>query len=491
MAGGGAARGIERYRLVIVGAGSAGLAAADFAARLGVSVALVERDRVGGDCTWTGCVPSKALLHVAELAHTLRDVEPLGVARTEMDFAAAMAFVRQAIERVHRFETPEVLASRGITVIHGDARFVDARTLDVQGRRIGGERILIATGAHPKIPPLDGLDDVRYLTYQTVFDLTELPSRLIVLGGGPVGVELGQAFQRLGSQVTIIDRHERVAAMADPEASAVLQTALERDGVQLKLATRADRVVRSADDEIVVDIGAKHAAADALLVATGRRPNVAGLELDRAGVAWSSEGVVVDDWLRTSQKHIYACGDAIGSFQFTHYASWQAVLAVRNMLLPGRSRGRLETVPWTLFTEPKIAHAGLTERQARERYGAATRVVRWPIERVDRAVTEGETEGFIKLIHLSNGRLLGGTIVCRRAGELANELSVAVSRRLTLASLASAVHVYPTYGFALQQAAADGYFDQLTNGRLGAVIRQLANGWPRPRSSPKIRTQPR
>ncbi|HYW89630.1 MAG TPA: FAD-dependent oxidoreductase, partial [Chloroflexota bacterium] len=253
----------ERYRLVIVGAGSGGLAAADFAVRLGVSVALIERGRVGGDCTWTGCVPSKALLHVAELAHTLRDARSLGVSDTHtgVDFEAAMAFVRQAIERVYRFETPEVLGRRGIMVIHGDARFVDAHTLDVAGRRIAGERILVATGAAPEIPPLEGLSDVHYLTYQTVFDLTELPGRLIVLGGGPVGVELAQAFQRLGSRVTLLDRHNRIAAMADPEASAILQRALERDGVLLKLAAQVDRVGRAAEGALFVHFGSERLTA--------------------------------------------------------------------------------------------------------------------------------------------------------------------------------------------------------------------------------------
>jgi pyruvate/2-oxoglutarate dehydrogenase complex dihydrolipoamide dehydrogenase (E3) component len=276
MAEGGAALGIERYRLVIVGAGSAGLAAADFAARLGGSVALVERDRVGGDCTWTGCVPSKALLDVAELAHTLRDSQSLGPgdAHTGVDFAASMVFVRHAIERVYRFRTPEVLAGRGITVIHGDGRFVDAHTLDVGGRYIAGGRILIATGATPEIPPLEGLNDVPYLTYQTVFDLTQLPGRLTVLGGGPVGVELAQAFQRLGSRVTVIDRHDRVAAMADPDASAVLQTKLKRDGVLLRLGTQVQRVARAHEGEIVVHLGTERLAADALLVAAGRRPSV-------------------------------------------------------------------------------------------------------------------------------------------------------------------------------------------------------------------------
>jgi len=229
---------------------------------------------VGGDCTWTGCVPSKALLHVAELAHTLRVAQSLGVSdvHARVDFEAAMAFVRQAIERVYRFETPEVLGRRGITVIHGDARFVDRHTLDVAGRRVAAELILIATGATPEIPPLAGLSDAHYLTYRTVFDLTELPGRLIVLGGGPVGVELAQAFQRLGSQVTVIDRHDRVAAMADPEASAILKTALEHEGVLLKLAARVDRVGCAADGDIVVHLGSEQLPTEAPLVPREPRP---------------------------------------------------------------------------------------------------------------------------------------------------------------------------------------------------------------------------
>ena len=452
----------ERYRLVIVGAGSAGLAGADFAARLGVSVALVERDRIGGDCTWTGCVPSKALLHIAD---------------SRLEFASAMAFVQEAVQRVYGFETPEVLARRGIALVSGDGRFLDPHTLDVSGRRIRAERILIATGAQPEIPNIAGLDAVSYLTYESVFELTALPARLVVLGGGPVGVELAQAFQRLGSQVTLVDRHDRVASVADPEASAILRAALARDGVTFRLRARVERVSASPGGRVEVDLGSEVLPAGALLVAAGRRPMLDGLDLDRAAVAWSPDGVVVDDWLRTTQKHIYACGDALGSFQFTHYASWQAIIAVRNALLPGRSRGRLASVPWALFTNPEVAQVGLTEAQARERYGSVARVVRWPTERIDRAVIEGDRGGLLKLVHLPNGRLLGGTIVSARAGELADELALALSQQLTVRDVAAAIHVYPTYGFALQQASAEAYLEQLTRGRFGGISRLLARGW--------------
>ncbi len=468
----------ERYRLAIVGAGSAGLAAADFAARLGVSVALIERDRVGGDCTWSGCVPSKALLHAAGLVHSAP--RPLGAergwAQAGLDFPAVMTRVRDAIQRVYRYETAEALGARGITVIMGEARFLDPRTLEVGGRRVRGDRILLATGARPVVPGIPGLAEVPYLTYQTVFDLSCLPHRLAVLGAGPIGVELAQAFQRLGSRVTLVDQEDRVVPAADPEASEVLERTLARDGVELRLGARVVRVTRRSGG-IDVHLGDGEVTVDALLVATGRRPSLQALDLQRARVVYTDKGIVVDEHLRTTQRHVHACGDAIGSFQFTHYAAWQAVMAARNALLPGKARGQRETVPWALFTDPEIAQVGLDEQRARQRHGAV-QVTRWPIERIDRAVTEGETEGFLKLLHLSNGRLLGATIVGRRAGELANELSVALSRRLTLADLAGAIHVYPTYGFAIQQAAADASYAQVSRGRRGAVVRFLARRWP-------------
>lgn len=468
----------ERYRLVIIGAGSAGLAAADFASRLGVRVALVERNRVGGDCTWTGCVPSKALLHVAEICHIARRAQDFGVggAGVTIDFQAAMTFVRRAIQDVYRYETPAALAARGITVIQGEARFLDARTLDVAGRQVQGDAFLLTPGARPVIPTIPGLEVVPYLTYETVFELSSLPLRLAIVGGGPVGVELAQAFQRLGSQVTLLDHHDRVISIADPEASAALERALERDGVNLRLRARVDRVSQTSGD-IMLHLGEQTVLADALLVAAGRGPSVESLNLDQAGVVWSERGIMVEASLRTSQPHIYACGDAVGSFQFTHYAAWQAVMAVRNALLPGRTRGWQETVPWTLFTEPEIAQVGLDEQRARLQHGDALRVVRWPIERIDRAVTQGETDGFLKLLHLPKGRLLGATIVSRQAGELANELSVALSKHLSVADLAGAIHVYPTYGFAIQQAAADSYYSQLGH-RLGPAVRFLARHWP-------------
>ncbi|MBI2941093.1 MAG: FAD-dependent oxidoreductase [Chloroflexi bacterium] len=462
----------ESFRLVVIGGGSGGLAAASFAARLGVLVALVERNCIGGDCTWTGCVPSKALLHAAAVAHTVRAAGQVGVRvpELEVDFGAVMASVRCAIDRVYRHETPEALASQGVTVVVGEARFVDPRTVEAGGRQIRGDRFLIATGAGPVIPSIPGLREVPYLTYETVFDLTTLPRRLLVLGAGPIGCELAQAFQRLGAAVTLVDHHDRALTMADPEASAILGRALAREGVRLRLGATVERVA-AAGEGIRVEVGGESILADALLVAAGRRPRLAAVDLDRAGIKWSPQGIVVDEYLQTTRPHIYACGDAIGSFQFTHYAGWQGAMAVRNALLPGRSRGRRDTVPWTIFTDPEIAQVGLDEEQARQRFGATVRVTRWGIDRIDRAVAEGETEGFLKLIHRPNGALLGATLLCKRAGELAQELSVALTSGVRLGDLAGAIHVYPTYGFGLQQAAAEAVYDRLTSGAMGRVIR--------------------
>ena len=354
----------DGYDLVVIGAGSAGLVAADFAARFGARVLLIEKDRIGGDCTWTGCVPSKALLHAASLAHQSRVASHLGirVGGVEVDFPAVMRQVRQAVARVYSFETPEQLAKRGVAVEQGQAHFLDQHSVAVGGRRIHGRSFVICTGAVPQRPSLAGLDAVPYLTYEEVFELDELPDGLLVLGGGPVGVELAQAFARLGSHVTLLEKESRLLSAADPEAGVVLARVLAAEGVTIETGFEAVDA-RDTGGEIVLSSKRARFAGDRLLVATGRRPDVEGLDLERAGVAYDERGVRADHNLKTSQSHIYAAGDVTGSFQFTHYAGWQGYAAARNALLPGSARGLAETVPWAVFTEPELAQVGLTEAQ--------------------------------------------------------------------------------------------------------------------------------
>ena len=465
----------ETYDLVIIGAGSAGLTAAGLAVQLGARVALVEKHRIGGDCTWTGCVPSKTLLKAAKVAHEMRTADHFGLTAVEpkVDLKSVMAHVRDVVAEVYREESPDALRADGIDVFLGAARFLDPHTLAAGAATLTARHVLIATGAHPFIPPITGLEGVDYLTYESIWDLDVLPRHLLVVGAGPIGCEMAQAFRRLGAKVTLLASRDRILPRDDPAASRVLGQVFEAEGINVLYNTRAELAWQ---DEKDVHLGASGAGVvgDALLVVTGRRPNVMGLDLENAGVAYSAAGIQADDSLRTSQRHIYAAGDCIGGYQFTHYAGWQAAMAVRNALLPGASKGVTDLVPWTTFTDPEVAHVGLTEDQAREKYGDGVMTCEWPMARVDRARAEGDTAGFIKLVHKKDGTLLGTTIVARRAGEMIHEWIVALHQGIKVGDLADAIHVYPTYSMAGMQAAAAIRVEQLLSGTSGRVVRGLA-----------------
>jgi len=474
----------ETYDLVIVGAGSGGLSAAAFAAQLGARVALVERHRIGGDCTWSGCVPSKTLLKTARVAHEMRTAGRYGlpVAQPVVDLKAVMTHVRDVIREIAQEESPQALRGNGIAVVLGEARFIDPHTVVVRpgSPQVAGDttltarRFLITTGAHPFIPPIEGLEDVDYLTYETVWGLETLPRHLLVVGGGPLGCEMAQAFRRLGAEVTLLASRDRLLPRDDPQASRVLGQVFDAEGIRVRYHARVERAWRD-EDGIHVGAADDEWVGDALLIASGRRPTVAGLDLERAGVLFGEQGIQVDDHLRTSQRHIYAAGDCTGGPQFTHYAGWQAVVAARNALLPGASKGITDQVPWTTFTDPEVAHVGLTEAQARNRFGEAILTCNWPMARVDRARTEGDTAGFIKLVHKKDGALLGATIVASRAGEMLHEWIVALHQGIKVGDLSNAIHVYPSYSVAAQQAAAAIRIDRLLGGASGRVVRGLVH----------------
>jgi pyruvate/2-oxoglutarate dehydrogenase complex dihydrolipoamide dehydrogenase (E3) component len=468
---------VSDYDLVVIGAGSAGVWAAPFAARLGARVALVEKDRIGGDCTYYGCVPSKALLQAARVASHLRTADRFGLEAVQprVDLGRVMAEVRQAIARVYTYETPEALARAGVDVVLGAARFEDAHTLSIAGmdKRIRARHFLVCTGARPATPAIGGLEDVPYWSYPSVWQQTTLPRRLLVLGSGPVGIELAQAFARFGSEVTVFEQGDRPLRVADPEASGVLRTVLEQEGVCFHFGARVERVTTSKGTIRVMDSG-EVVEGDALLVAVGRRPQVEGLELERAGVSYTERGIEVDKHLRTSQKHIYACGDVIGSFQFTHYAAWQASSAVRTILFPGSSEGIRSHIPWTVFTDPEVAQCGLSEVEARQRFSADVRVIRWGLDRVDRAVTDQDLNGFIKCVYRGNGEIVGAQIVAVRAGEIIQEFALAIDRRIKLGDLASSIHVYPTYATGVQQLGAEVRIESVANGGTLKLVRRLS-----------------
>ncbi|HEX9016805.1 MAG TPA: FAD-dependent oxidoreductase [Chloroflexota bacterium] len=465
----------ESYDLVVVGGGSAGLTGAGLALQFGARVALVERGRLGGDCTWTGCVPSKTLLKSAKVAHQMKTASRYGLqpADVAIDLKQVMAHVKAVVEEVYQEETPGSLRADGAAVYLGMPHFLDPHTLAVGETTIEGNHFLIAAGAHPIVPSIPGLKETGYLTYETIWDLEELPEGLLVLGGGPQGCEFAQAFARLGSRVTMVTRSKRLLPRDEPEASAVLARVFASEGIELLLGASADHVRRD-EKWVHVAAGGKEAHGSELLVATGRHPNVEGLDLKKAGVAFTAGGIRVDEKLRTSQGHIYAAGDCTGGPQFTHYAGWQAAMAVRNALLPGATKGMLAHVPWTTFTEPEVAHVGLTRSQARQQFGDDVMTCNWPMDRVDRARTDGETAGFLQLVHKRDGTLLGASVVAERAGETIQEWVVALDRGLKVGELSNVLHVYPTYATAGMQAAADVRVSRLMSGTSGKVIRGLA-----------------
>jgi pyruvate/2-oxoglutarate dehydrogenase complex dihydrolipoamide dehydrogenase (E3) component len=462
----------HRYDLVIIGAGSGGLIAASFAAKLGARVALVEKSRIGGDCTWTGCVPSKALLKAAKVAHEVRTACHYGITSgpPKTDMAKVRDYVFAAIQQVYQLESPETLQQKGIEVLPGSARFINRRSIEVAGRVVHSKKFLITTGARAVLPSIAGLNEVPFVTYEKVFENDWLPEKLIIIGGGPIGSELAQAYRRLGSQVTIVA--DRLLPKEDQDVRELIGRVFEDEGIHL-LKGRA-KSVHNDRAGIVVSTDGSEVRGDLLLVASGRKPTVEGLGLHEAGVTYSEKGIPVDEHLRTTVKNIYAAGDVVGGQQFTHFAGWQAFQAVRNALLPASSSGFTDLVPRVTFTDPEVAQVGPTEEQARSKYGNNIKICYTKMSQVDRAVCENDQLGFIKVIARRNGTILGATIVAARAGETLSELIVAIKQNMKVSDLAGAIHAYPTYSTGVQQLAADMAIEELLSGTSGRIVRGLS-----------------
>ncbi|MFU8840609.1 MAG: dihydrolipoyl dehydrogenase family protein [Nitriliruptoraceae bacterium] len=450
------------YDLVVLGGGTAGLTAAVGAASQGARTALIERGRLGGDCLNVGCVPSKALLTAAERAHAVRTAGELGIhaEAPRVDLAEVMAHVRAAIATIAPHDSPERLRSEGIEVIEGTGRFTGTDRLEVGGRSLRFRRAMIATGATPLVPPIPGLREADPLTSDTIWDLDTLPERLVVLGGGPIGAELGQAFARLGSQVIIVELADRLLPREEPAAGAAVAASLAADGVEVRVATEAVRVEVDADGRhlVVRDAAGEHRlpAAD-LLVALGRRPSVADLGLEEAGVALTDRrAIAVDERLRTANPRIYAGGDATMLLPFTHTASTHGSTVVQNALFGLRRVVDHERIPWVTFTDPEVARVGLSAAEARERYGDGARVRTAAHTSLDRAVTAGRTDGFATLVGDPKGRIVGATVVGPRAGETIGEVVAWMAGGAKLSTIVrSSTHAYPTWNDDLSAASLE------------------------------------
>jgi pyruvate/2-oxoglutarate dehydrogenase complex dihydrolipoamide dehydrogenase (E3) component len=453
----------RRYDLVIVGMGSGGMMAAEFAASLGLRVAVVERGRVGGDCLWTGCVPSKALLSSAKVAHHLRTADRWGLPATnpEIDTARVWARIRAVQHEIAATDdNPDRFRAEGVEIVAGSARLTGPHSVAVEGRELRTRFVLLCTGSRPAVPPVDGLVEAGFLTSENVFELERAPRRLVAIGGGPIAIELAQGLTRLGVAVTVLQKGGRVLARDEPELVDLLVRRLVAEGVDLRVDVDVRRV--TVEDGVKVVAGTQGGEparweCDDVLVSVGRQANVEGLGLEEVGVATGRRGVQVDERMRSTVPSIYAAGDVAGRFLFTHSAAHEALRAVRDMFFPGRGTVS-DLVPWCTFTDPELAHVGLTEAEARERHGDAVTVARIDLSHSDRARAAGEAEGRLTAVCGPGGRLLGAHILAPGAGEIIHEPALVISQRGRLGDLSRLIHVYPTVSTSLGQLAGEATF---------------------------------
>lgn len=462
------------YDLVAVGGGTAGLVSAAGASYLGLEAALVEKEALGGDCLWTGCVPSKALIASARRAHGMRHAREVGLQSADPahSFQAVMERMRAARRAVARHDDPERFRSMGVGVHFGAARFLDPETVEVEGvGRIRSPRIVLATGARVDVPPVERLEPTGYLTHETAFDQHTLPSSLIILGGGPVGLEFAQVYARLGARVTVVEMLPEILPREDPDVSGALREMLRAEGIVFRTGQAAAKAAMADGQKTVTLKDGSRLAAEEIFVATGRKPAVEGLDLDRAGVEVRKGGVVVDDTLRTRNRKVWAAGDVTGGLQFTHVADYMARTVVRDAIFPFPTKVDYDDVPWVTFTDPEVAHVGMGQEDAEAR-GASTYA--YEFAELDRAIADGDTRGFVKISADGKGRILGATILGQGAGELIMPLVLAKQNKLSLATVSEAVFPYPTRVEGVKRAA-DAYQRARLQGRGGQLLKKVVS----------------
>jgi pyruvate/2-oxoglutarate dehydrogenase complex dihydrolipoamide dehydrogenase (E3) component len=452
---------LSKCDLVVIGGGTGGLIVTSVAAQLGLKVTLIERrDKLGGDCLHTGCVPSKTLIHAAKVASLMRRADEYGLKAVdpEVDLGRVSDHVQSVIDQIQPHDDPERFEAYGAEVVFGHASFIDSHTVEVNGQTIQGRRFVIASGSSPFIPPVPGLDEVPFLTNESVFSLRDLPARLVVLGGGAIGVEMAQAFARLGSSVTIIERLPHLLPQEDSEISDTLADHLKKEGINILISTSAEHISKT-DDVYRIRCSRENDSeleleADALLVAVGRSPNVVGMGLDKAGVEYSNKGIVVDR----------------RPYPFTHMAEYQAGIVISNAIFRFPKKTDYRVVPWVTYSDPELARVGITEQQAKEQ-GLAVDVLRFPFRDIDRALAEVETVGEMKLIS-RKGKILGATILGPHAGELIHEIVLAMQAGLKIGDISATIHAYPTLAQISRRTVNTYYGEKLFSDRTRKVV-----GW--------------
>lgn len=470
----------EIYNLVIIGAGPGGLVAAAGASAMGAKVALVEQHLMGGDCNNVGCVPSKCLIRSARAAAEVRKAEQFGVRVPDgyaVDFELVMQRMRKLRVRTSKNESVERFTAMGVDVFLGGGCFVDDKTIEVAGKQLKFHNAVIATGARAVHPTdIQGAEQTGFLTNETVFNITQLPPRLVVFGAGPIGCELGQAFARFGSKVTILQSRSQFLPREDPDAAAIIQRTFESEGIEVILDARAYKMEKSNGEKIVYYRHQDKEATvvcDEVLIGAGRQPNVDNLNLESVNVEYDTrKGVKVDETQRTSNSRIYAVGDVCSPYKFTHTADASARIVVQNALFPLHKKLTTSAIPWCTYTDPEIAHVGMYEQDARDK-GIEVETFVQPMEDVDRAITDGQTQGMVK-VHVEKGhdRILGATIVAAHAGEMINELTLAITHKIGLGKISSVIHPFPTQANAIQKVA-----DAYNRTRLTPRVKSLSTKW--------------
>ncbi|BDS08361.1 mercuric reductase [Oceaniferula spumae] len=469
----------EMYNLVVIGAGPCGLIASAGASGLGAKVALIERHAMGGDCLNVGCVPSKGVIRAARAAAQASRSAEFGVlsSEPEIDFTKAMNRMRELRAGISHVDGVERYQKElGVDVFLGEASFSSENTIKVDGKTLHFKKALIATGARAARIPVPGLWESGAHTNETIFSITELPKRLAVIGGGPIGAELSQAFARFGSEVYVFDNSDQILNREDQDAAEIVQKALVNDGVQLRCGTEIKKVTTEGDEKIIHyddDSGQmQELRIDSILVAVGRAPNIEGLNLEKAGITYHKRGIEVDDNLRTANKNIFAAGDVAMKFQFTHTADAAARMVIQNALFHGRKKLSDLVIPWCTYTEPEIAHVGMYQADAKDQ-GIETDTYVQELDDVDRAILDGETEGFVKVLtKKGSSEILGATIVAAHAGDMISELTLAITHGIGLDKIASTIHPYPTQAEAIKKVA-----DSYSRTKLTPFISKLFKKW--------------
>lgn len=452
---------MKRFDVVIIGAGAGGLTCAFTARGFGRTVALIDKNKPGGECTWSGCIPSKALINQANEVFIAKKYSDFSV-----DTSQVMENVRNVIGHVYAEETPEVLGRSGINYIEGKAKFLSSKMIEVNGERLEGKKVFITTGSSPMVPPIEGLDKVDFLTNESIFELEELPKSVIVLGAGAIGVELSQAMNRLGVSVSLVEMAETILPREDIELTKLLEERLKKEGV--KVFTSQKAVKAYSDNNIITlqiegDSGKVEVSGNKILLALGRVPNTQDLDLEKAGIKYGKAGIDVNEYLETTARGVYAVGDVTGKYMFSHMANAQGIKAVQNALFPFNRKMNYSDAVWCTFTSPELATVGLTEKEAKEKYGDSIRVYRHSYNQLDRAKTKPGSLGEVKLVLSKKGRVIGCSILGDRAGEIISEVQLAKSLGVNFGKLGAVIHPYPTYSEILSKIGKKVLVDNFLN----------------------------